>query len=38
MAVLKAIDPRFTLGGEQHRTPVAASTFWLVLGGLILLT
>jgi hypothetical protein len=38
MAVLKAIDPRFMLGGDQHRTPVSASLFWVVLGALILLT
>jgi len=38
MAVLKAVDPRFTLGGDRHRTPVSASLFWVALGALNLLT
>jgi len=38
MAVLKAVDPRFTLGGNRYRTPVSASLFWVALGALILLT
>ena len=38
MAVLKAVDPRFTLGGDRYRTPVSASLFWVALGALILLT
>ena len=38
MAVIKAVDPRFTLGGDRHRTPVSALLFWVALGALILLT
>lgn len=30
-AVVKAVDPRFTIGGDRFRTPLCASLFWVIL-------
>lgn len=33
---IKALDPRFTLGGDRFRTPFWASAFWVALLALVL--